>query len=112
MVPAEYYFEENCFITELLNAADDPVVSVARVRVLPGEITGWHWLNGITERYLILGGTGFAQVGNDAEVEVGEGDTVCIPPGIGQRIRNSGTGDLIFLAVCTPRFEPEKYMTK
>jgi mannose-6-phosphate isomerase-like protein (cupin superfamily) len=111
MKPLEYFFEENCFITELLNSADDPDVSVARVRVLPGAITEWHWLNGITERYLILGGTGFAEVGNAAEVEVHEGDIVCIPSGVRQRIRNHGPGDLVFLAVCTPRFDPLKYMT-
>ncbi|WP_176603742.1 cupin domain-containing protein [Desulfosarcina ovata] len=40
---------------------------------------------------------------------VGPGDVVCIPPACPQRITNTGTLDLIFLAVCTPRFVAEAY---
>ncbi|MGO1001331.1 hypothetical protein [Lysobacter sp. CA196] len=32
-----------------------------------------------------------------------------IPPGVPQRIANLGDGDLLFLAICTPRFEPGNY---
>jgi mannose-6-phosphate isomerase-like protein (cupin superfamily) len=106
----EYFFGENCYITEMLNTEADPDVSVARVRVLPGVTTRWHLLNGITERYLILAGTGRAEVGDDAPIVVLPGERVNIPPGIRQRITNIGEGDLIFLAVCTPRFEVEKYL--
>lgn len=106
----EYFFQENCYITELLNTEADPGVSVARVRVLPGVTTEWHSLSGITERYLILEGTGRAEVGYDEPSEVLPGDTVTIPPGIRQRITNMGAGDLIFLAVCTPRFLTERYV--
>ena len=110
MTPGEYQFKENCYITELLNTKTDPDVSVARARVLTGETTEWHLLDGITERYLILEGTGFAEVGNNPPEEVREGSVVHIPPGIRQRITNSGECDLIFLAVCTPRFDHEKYL--
>ena len=110
MTPGEYHYKENCYINELLNTTADPDVSVARVRVLPGEITEWHILDGITERYLILEGSGFAEVGNNPPEEVSEGAIVHIPPGIRQRINNSGESDLIFLAVCTPRFDHEKYL--
>ena len=41
--------------------------------------------------------------------EVNPGDTVVIPAGMRQRIRNSGEEELIFLALCTPRFVPEHY---
>jgi len=34
---------------------------------------------------------------------------VVIPPGIRQRIANTGAVDLIFLAVCTPRFMLASY---
>ncbi|MFA5817316.1 MAG: cupin domain-containing protein [Bacteroidales bacterium] len=110
MTPKEYYFEENCYITELLNNPLDPAVSVARVRVLPHEKTKWHHLEGITERYLILEGVGFATVGDNPPEEVRESAIVHIPPGIRQRIANSGDNDLIFLAICTPRFDPGKYL--
>ncbi len=105
----EYFFEENCYITELMNTEADPDVSVARVRVLPGVTTQWHTLAGTTERYLMLEGTGFAEVGDDRPLKVYPGDTVTILPGMRQRITNIGAMDLIFLAVCTPRFVKENY---
>ena len=109
MTTNEYYFEEGCFIKELHNTANDPAVSVARARVRPGETTRWHRLAGICERYVIVEGTGVVEIGEAAPVAVGPGDTVIIPPGIRQRITNTGSGDLIFLAVCTPRFVPQAY---
>jgi mannose-6-phosphate isomerase-like protein (cupin superfamily) len=41
---------------------------------------------------------------------VGPGDLVYIPPGCHQRIANTGRSDLLFLAVCTPRFVPDAYV--
>ena len=41
--------------------------------------------------------------------EVQAGDVVLIPPSVRQRIANTGAGDLVFLAICTPRFRPENY---
>lgn len=52
---------------------------------------------------------GQAEVGDTPARNVGPGDVVTIPPGVAQRIHNSGSGDLVFLAVCTPRFEPACY---
>ena len=109
MEQQEYYFEEGCFIRELHNTEDDPLVSVARARVRPGETTRWHQLNRIRERYLIEEGEGLAEIGEEAPLLVGPGDTVQIPPDTRQRISNTGATDLIFLAVCTPRFIPEAY---
>jgi mannose-6-phosphate isomerase-like protein (cupin superfamily) len=37
------------------------------------------------------------------------GDVVVIPPLCRQRIANVGKTDLVFLAICTPRFRPENY---
>ncbi len=105
----EYFFEENCYINELLNTSDDPAVSVARVRVIPGATTRWHHLNGITERYLIIEGSGWVELGEEAPRQVNPGDAVTIFSGGRQRITNDGTIDLIFLAVCTPRFVSDKY---
>jgi mannose-6-phosphate isomerase-like protein (cupin superfamily) len=34
---------------------------------------------------------------------------VVIPPLVRQRVTNVGQGDLIFLAICTPRFRRENY---
>ncbi len=105
----EYFFREGCFITELSNRADDPAVSVARVRVEPGKTTRWHRLRDTVERYVILSGKGTADIGDDAPTQVQAGDTVLIPASRPQRIRNDGQDDLVFLAVCTPRFILENY---
>ena len=109
MMQDEYYFEEGCFITELHNTPEDPAVSVARARVEPGRTTRWHRLAAIRERYLILAGSGLVEIGDAPPRPVGPGETVQIPPGCRQRIANTGAIDLIFLAVCTPRFTAAAY---
>jgi mannose-6-phosphate isomerase-like protein (cupin superfamily) len=105
----EYETAERCSINELSNDAADPDVSIARARVLPGVTTRWHRVRGIAERYVILEGRGVVEVGGLAATEVGPGDVVRIPAGERQRIRNAGEGDLVFLAICTPRFVADAY---
>ena len=105
----EYFFREGCYITELLNTPDDPGLSVAKARVEPGQTTRWHQLEGITERYLIIEGCGLVEVGDESPRAVVADDVVVIPPGIRQRITNTGEGNLIFLAICTPRFVANNY---
>lgn len=107
---AEFETEERCFITELLNDETSPELSVARARVEPGVTTAWHKLTDTDERYLIISGTGRMEMEGVAAANVSAGDTVCIPAGVPQRITNTGTEDLIFFAVCTPRFRPENYI--
>jgi len=106
---AEYWFAEGCHVNELSNEAADPAASIARARVPPGGTTRWHRLAATTERYVVVAGRGRVEVGDLAPTEVGPGDVVVIPPGCRQRIANAGAGDLVFLAVCTPRFTPEAY---
>ena len=105
----EFYTPEKCHIIELSNTPDDPEASIARARVAPGITTQWHRLAGTAERYVILEGNGRVEVGSLAPQEVSAGDVVIIPPSCRQRITNLGRGDLIFLAICTPRFRPEVY---
>ena len=105
----ESFFAEGCFITEWWNSTADPEVSVARARVEPGVTTRWHRLRGVTERYLILEGRGRVEVGDLPPEDVEPGAVVLIPPGTRQRITNTGDADLIFLAVCTPRFTLADY---
>ena len=106
---AEYDTPERCFINELSNTASDPAVSIARARVAPGVTTRWHRVRDIAERYVILEGRGRMEVGGLPEQQVEVGDVVLIPPSCPQRIANIGTTDLVFLAICTPRFVPEAY---
>ena len=104
----EYYFKEGCHILEVMNSADDPALSIARARVAAGATTRLHALNTTAERYYILSGVGTVTVGSLQQV-VGVGDVVCIPADVAQQIYNHGTEDLVFLALCTPRFELENY---
>ncbi|MEN8820991.1 MAG: cupin domain-containing protein [Abyssibacter sp.] len=109
MTNAEYWFEEGCYILEHLNCAKDSAVSVARARVPVGGQTRWHKLRGIRERYILLEGRGVVEIGHAPARAVGPGEVVQIAPGQRQRIRNTGPTDLVFLAVCTPRFDPACY---
>jgi len=109
MTNIEYFFHEGCFITELSNRADDPNVSIAQARVEPGQITRWHRLRNTIERYVIQSGSGMVEVGDEPPRKVSAGDVVFIPALCRQRIYNHGDDDLIFLAVCTPRFLLENY---
>lgn len=100
----EFLTDEQCYITELSNSDADPLLSIARARVQPGVTTRWHRLRDTTERYCILSGTGLVEIGALAPRAVGPGDVVLIPPLCRQRIANTGADDLVFLAICTPRF--------
>ena len=106
---AEYYTDERCHITELSNLDDDAAVSIARARVEPGVTTRWHRLRGTVERYVVLSGRGTVDVGSLAAQDVVPGNVVVIPAGCPQRIACRGDEALVFLAVCSPRFEPQAY---
>ncbi len=106
----EVLIAEGCHIIETWNLPADERLSVARARVEAGVTTRWHRLRGIAERYLIVSGQGVAEVEGMASARVGPGDLVYIPPGRAQRIRNPGPSDLVFYALCTPRFVPAAYL--
>ena len=106
----EFYLEEGCYIVELHNTGTDTDCSIARARVEPGMMTELHCLRGIVERYVMVAGRGEVEINGQAPAAVAPLDVVTIPAGVSQRIRNTGDIDLVFLCVCTPRFETEKYM--
>lgn len=106
---AEYWFEEGCFIVEWMNLPAEPAVSVARARVPAATGTHWHRLTGITERYVILSGQGRVHIEGLAPQMVGPGAIAVIAPGQAQRIDTIGSEDLVFMAICTPRFTAAAY---
>ncbi|MEE4184278.1 MAG: cupin domain-containing protein [Gammaproteobacteria bacterium] len=106
---AEYLTVERCSILELLNVAEDPAVSIAQARVAPGVQTVPHRVAGTVERYVIVRGCGRIAIDGLPEQEVQPGDVVVIPAGTRQSICNTGSADLVFLCVCTPRFEWSNY---
>ncbi len=105
---AEFWSDERCYITELLNHASQPEVSVARTRVEPGITTQLHALS-VSEWYIVESGEGLMRVGDEPAFAVAPGDTVSIPRNVAQQITNSGKDDLTFLCVCAPRFSQECY---
>jgi len=106
---SEFYTSEKCHIVELSNSPDDPQVSIARVRVEPRVTTQWHQLKRPFERYYILEGQGLIEIGDLPPQEVTPGYVVLIPPMCRQRITNTGSEDLLFLAICSPRFCVDDY---
>lgn len=106
----EYFFIEGCYINELANSPQDPAISIARARVERNVTTHWHQLSATMERYMILEGQGEVEIGDLPPQTVFPGDVVIIPPDTRQRITNIGVSDLVFLAICTPRFETENYI--
>ncbi len=106
----EYLTEELCYINELSNSHHDPAVSIAQARLEPGVTTRWHRLKHTTERYCILSGCGLVEIEGLAPTAVNSGDVVIIPPMCAQRVTNIGDDDLLFLAICSPRFEPHSYL--
>ncbi len=108
---AEFATAERCFITELANDENDPETSIAHVRVEPRVTTAWHKLRDTAERYIVVSGQGRVEVDDLDPALVTAGDVICIPPDTPQRITNTGTEDLIFFAVCSPRFTPACYVS-
>ena len=99
---------ERCAILESWNDDSDPAVSIARARVEPGIATQLHAVD-VDERYVIFEGRGVVMVGDLLAEEVRPGDVVVIPAGTPQRIENTGTVDLVFYCVCSPRFTDDAY---
>jgi mannose-6-phosphate isomerase-like protein (cupin superfamily) len=105
----EFMTPEGCSILESWNNDTDPALSIARARVKPGVTTKLHSVEGIIERYLIIAGTALVTIGNGKTERVAPGDVVVIPPGVSQKATNDGQLDLIFYAICTPRFTQSAY---
>lgn len=107
--PPPFATPERCTITEVLNVAACPEVSLALAEVAPGVTTRLHAVTGTLEVYVILRGTGIAEV-DGVTARVSAGDRVVIPPGAAQRIRNTGGDTLAFHCLCVPRFEQANYV--
>ncbi len=105
----EFYFQERCHIAELLNTADCPGLSISRARVEPGITTVLHLVRGTDEVYYILSGQGDVEIAGKVIGTMRPGDLLRIPADTPQRITNTGREDLVFLAICAPRFEGERY---
>ncbi|MEL7219956.1 MAG: cupin domain-containing protein [Bacteroidota bacterium] len=107
----EYFTEEQCHIIEIFNNETPASFSLARARVEIDVQTKLHALDGIDEAYYILQGEGEMELEGKGISTVKPGDFIWIPKGQAQRIKNTGTSDLIFLCVCSPKFREENYQS-
>lgn len=105
----EFWTDERCYITELHNCDASPEASLAVARVEVGVTTQLHSLTGVIERYVLRQGEGILEV-DGVKQKLGVGDQAVIPAGAAQRIENTGSVDLEFYCLCTPRFFPDSYV--
>ena len=103
------YTQERCYIVEYMNTDLCGDVSVAQCRVESQVTTQLHQLR-VAERYIIQQGRGLMELGQAQSFFVAAGDCVMIPAGCPQRIENVGDEPLIFLCICTPRFQAHHYV--
>lgn len=80
--------------------------SIAHAIVPVGEESLPHVLETSTELYYILKGSGEMHI-DDEQSLVREGQIVLIPSGARQYIRNTGTSDLVFLAIVAPKWRAD-----
>ncbi len=105
----EFWTDERCYITELHNCDASPEASLAVARVEVGVTTQLHSLTGVIERYVLRQGEGILEV-DGVKQKLRVGDQAVIPAGAAQRIENTGSVDLEFYCLCTPRFFPVSYV--
>jgi mannose-6-phosphate isomerase-like protein (cupin superfamily) len=80
--------------------------SFAEAIVEPGAHTALHRHVVTEEIYHVTAGEGRMTLG-DAQFPVRAGDTICIPPGTGHCIENTGTEKLKILCACAPAYAHE-----
>jgi len=78
--------------------------SLAEAIVAAGHETLLHRHHVAEELYYIVQGQGDMSLG-DAIFPVVVGDSVCIPPGVAHKIRNTGTEELKILCSCAPAYD-------
>ena len=105
----EFWTEERCYITELLNDPRSPNISIALARVEIDTTTQLHSLRGVQETYVIKKGLGLLEI-DDEQISVKENDTILIEANRSQRITNVGNCDLEFYCICIPRFYADCYI--
>ena len=105
--PDEFWLDERIYIRELMNAPEEPALSLARFRVPAGSTTQLHSLS-ITEWYVMESGSGIIEV-EGLEMLIKAGDCVKINIGQSQRVINKSDEELVFQSICTPRWTPECY---
>ena len=102
---------DDTIIREMLNPKHDTIplhlgYSLAHATLPPMKTSLPHRFKTASEVYYILKGEGMMHIDHETE-KVGPGDTVYIPPKAVQSIENTGEGDLEFLCIVYPEWQPD-----
>lgn len=102
---------DHSLLCELLHpdkvaGAQELCCSIAHAIIPPGESTLPHLLKKSTELYYILQGLGEMHIDNES-AQVSLGQIILIPPQARQWIRNTGTENLVFLCIVSPKWQAE-----
>ena len=99
---------DSTILRETLSGRNDAVecrYSLAHARLSPGTQSLRHALK-TTEVYFIIKGIGVMHIGDETQ-EVGERDTIYIPPQSVQYIENTGPDELEFMCIVDPAWQVE-----
>ena len=88
------------------NTGEKISYSLAQFALDSGKKSKMHKINS-SEIYYILKGTGEITI-NNIIYELSENDSIFVPPGAKQFIRNTGAGDLKFLCIVCPPWKKEE----
>jgi len=80
--------------------------TLAEATVAPGDETAEHYHRRSEELYYFTSGAGRMRLG-EAELEVGAGDCVLIPPGTPHKMWNAGAAPLVLLCCSAPPYSHE-----
>jgi mannose-6-phosphate isomerase-like protein (cupin superfamily) len=102
---------DDTIIREMLNPKHDTTslhlgYSLAHATLPPKKTSLPHRFKSASEVYYILKGKGLMHIDDETE-RVGLGDTIYIPPQGVQRIENVGDGNLEFLCIVYPEWQPD-----
>lgn len=99
-----------CRLRELIHPEHDGVAvgySLAHAVVAPGQRTLRHHLEGASELYYLISGSGRMHIDDEVQ-EVEAGDTILIPPGAVQFLENTGDEEIVFLALVEPAWRADR----
>ncbi|MEM7105882.1 MAG: cupin domain-containing protein [Bacteroidota bacterium] len=105
---SEFLAGDHTLLREVLhpdnNGVDLPF-SLALARIPEGKSSLPHILKS-TEVYIFMAGNGQFYF-DDTPKPIGGGDIVVVNPGCNQYVKNTGTGDLTFYCIVSPKWQPE-----
>ena len=94
-------FAKGAMVRPLITQEQNPGLTIARVRLLPGAELPAHTHADSTETFFILSGVALCRVG-DQVVEMRPGQIGYAPPGVEHAVRNPGDEPVEALSIFNP----------